>query len=110
MRVVIFEAIPHAAHETEYFSLAAQLLPVLQKIDGFISIERFKGLSSPEKIVSLSFWRDEEAVQQWRSHEAHQAAQQKGRVSIFEHYRITVADVVRQYDKTNALYHKPPES
>lgn len=98
--VVIFEAIPHAAHEAEYFSIAAQLLPTLQKIDGFISIERFKSLSSPEKLLSLSFWRDENAVRQWRNNEAHQAAQQKGRVSIFEYYKITVADVTRQYDLT----------
>ena len=69
----------------------------LDKIDGFISIERFESLSSPGKILSLSFWRDEEAVKQWRMLEAHRHVQALGRESIFADYRLRVAQVIRDY-------------
>lgn len=49
------------------------------------------------KILSLSFWRDEQAVKQWRNLEAHRAAQTKGRGKIFDDYRIRIAEVARDY-------------
>ena len=67
------------------------------KIDGFISVERFESLTTPGKIVSLSFWRDEEAVRAWRKLEAHRAAQARGRGGIFADYRLRVASVLRDY-------------
>jgi heme-degrading monooxygenase HmoA len=94
---VIFEVEPHAAHRDDYFRIAAELRPMLDKIDGFISIERFQSLSEEGRILSLSFWRDEAAVAQWRKMEAHRAAQTEGRASIFEDYRLRIAHVVRDY-------------
>jgi heme-degrading monooxygenase HmoA len=73
------------------------LLPLLDGIDGFISIERFESMSEPGKILSLSFWRDEAAVAQWRALEPHRAAQAKGRDGMFRDYRLRVAEVVRGY-------------
>lgn len=68
-----------------------------QDRDGFISIERFQSLHDERKILSLSFWRDEDTVSQWRNLLEHRAAQEKGRRSLFDCYRIRVADVVRDY-------------
>ena len=97
MIAVIFEAHPHAAFRDDYFRIAAELRPLLDEIDGFISIERFQSLSDEGRILSLSFWRDEAAVAQWRTLEAHRAAQAQGRASIFQDYRLRIAHVVRDY-------------
>lgn len=97
MIAVIFEVIPADGRKGEYLDIAAHLRPELDTIDGFISIERFQSLYDPSKILSLSFWRDEEAVQQWRNMEVHRVAQEKGRSSVFEDYRLRVASVIRDY-------------
>lgn len=97
MIAVIFEVIPHEGKKQEYLDIAAILKPELQKIEGFISIERFQSLTDPQKILSLSFWKDEESVQQWRSLEIHRSAQAKGRQEIFKDYRLRIAVVSRDY-------------
>ena len=97
MIAVIFEVEPHVAHRDDYFRIAAELRPLLEEIDGFISIERFQSLSEESRILSLSFWRDETAIAQWRTLEAHRAAQAEGRARIFRNYRLRIAHVVRDY-------------
>jgi heme-degrading monooxygenase HmoA len=94
---VIFEVWPTEGRAEEYFDLAARLKPELERIDGFISVERFQSLTTPGKFVSLSFWRDEAAVQRWREFAEHRAAQARGRGGIFADYRIRVAPVARDY-------------
>lgn len=97
MHVVIFEVEPTAEGREAYFALAAELKAELEKIDGFISVERFQSLSNPEKFLSLSVWRDEAALARWRAHVDHRAAQAQGRARLFRDYRIRVAAVVRDY-------------
>ncbi|MES2015022.1 MAG: antibiotic biosynthesis monooxygenase [Pseudomonadota bacterium] len=97
MIAVIFEVCPHPEAKDDYLGIAARLAPLLATMDGFISIERFQSLSQPDKILSLSFWRDEEAVKQWRNTEEHRAAQSQGRGGIFADYRLRIASVVRDY-------------
>jgi heme-degrading monooxygenase HmoA len=101
MYAVIFEVTPDPEHYQEYLDLAAALRPELEKIDGFISIERFSSLTTEGKILSLSFWRDEDAIRAWRTHARHRSAQAKGRATIFEDYRLRVAGVVRDYGMTD---------
>ncbi len=97
MIAVIFEVKMKAGRGEDYFDLAAKLRPELEKIDGFISVERFESLTSKGKYVSLSFWRDEAAVKAWKAHTEHKAAQQQGKEEIFAVYRIRVAEVFRDY-------------
>ncbi|MGY9001134.1 MAG: antibiotic biosynthesis monooxygenase family protein [Rhodospirillales bacterium] len=97
MIAVIFEVIPNKDRFQEYLDIAAELHPELEQMDGFISIERFSSLVNEGKVLSLSFWRDEESVKQWRNHMDHQVAQSKGRNGIFQEYRLRVADVIRDY-------------
>lgn len=97
MIAVIFEALPNADQRQAYLDAAALLRPQLELIDGFISIERFESLSQPGKLLSLSFWRDEEAVARWRKLEAHRRVQSQGRDSVFSDYRLRVAQVMRDY-------------
>ena len=97
MLAVIFEVYPNAEGKDEYLEIAAGLREFLQDRDGFISIERFQSLVDENKILSLSFWRDEEAIQQWRNLLEHRSAQKKGKESLFDSYRIRVAEVVRDY-------------
>jgi heme-degrading monooxygenase HmoA len=97
MHAVIFEVWPAEGRAQEYFDLAAALKDDLEKIDGFVSIERFQSLATPGKFVSISFWRDEEAIRAWRELERHRSAQAKGRAGVFADYRLRVASVVRDY-------------
>ena len=97
MIAVIFEVEPRSGRREEYLDIAAQLRPMVDEIDGFISIERFESLTQPGKILSLSFWRDEEAVTEWRNVAEHREAQRKGRESIFSDYRLRIAAVSRDY-------------
>jgi heme-degrading monooxygenase HmoA len=97
MIAVIFEALPRPDRRDAYFAAAESLRPLLEQIDGFISIERFQSVANPEKILSLSFWRDEAAVRQWRNLEGHRRAQEAGRESVFADYRLRVAEVMRDY-------------
>jgi heme-degrading monooxygenase HmoA len=101
MIAVIFEAQPHEDQRDVYLSIAAALRPELEKMDGFISIERFQSLSEPGRILSLSWWRDEASVAQWRRFEQHRAAQRAGRERIFRDYRLRVAEVLRDYGMTD---------
>ena len=97
MIAVIFEVTPAEGCKEAYLDIAASLRPLLEQVDGFISIERFQSLSNPGKLLSLSFFRDEQAVLQWRQLEAHRAAQQAGRERLFADYRLRIASVVRDY-------------
>jgi len=105
MIAVIFELKPRSGQTEAYLSAAARLRPLLSQVDGFISIERFESLTEPGKFVSLSYWRDEDAVRQWRNIEEHRRVQAAGRQSIFADYRLRVAQVIRDYgidDRTQA--------
>jgi heme-degrading monooxygenase HmoA len=97
MIAVIFEVEMKDGQGGRYFDLAASLRPELDKIDGFISVERFESLTNKGKYVSLSFWRDEEAVKAWRAHGGHKAVQALGKAEIFKDFRIRVASVLRDY-------------
>jgi heme-degrading monooxygenase HmoA len=97
MIAVIFEVRPKPGRREEYLGLAADLRPLLEKIDGFISVERFESLTEPGKILSLSFFRDEKAVDAWRNTESHRSVQRKGREVVFENYRLRIAGVIRDY-------------
>lgn len=109
MIAVIFEVTPLEGKAHEYFDIAAELKPCLQEIDGFISIERFESLATKGKFLSLSFWRDEEAIRSWRTMEEHRKAQATGRDSVFAEYRIRVASVMRDYG-TNERTEAPEDS
>ncbi len=109
MVAVIFEVWPNSqADQSAYLDLAANLRPMLEGRDGFISIERFQSLTEEGKILSLSFWRDEAAIEKWRREEPHVAAQLAGRNRLFRNYRLRVAEIARDYGK-NERTEAPPE-
>lgn len=103
MLAVIFEVNPTIEGKAEYLQIAAELRAFLQNRDGFISIERFQSLADDGKILSLSFWRDEEAIKKWRNLLEHREAQKKGKNSLFRDYRIRVAKVVRDYSASTRV-------
>ena len=100
MIAVIFEVVPREGRQQAYLDAAAALRPELERIDGFVSVERFQSLTSPGKLLSLSFWRDEEAVARWRNLEHHRKTQAFGREVAFADYRLRVAAVLRDYGMT----------
>ncbi len=97
MIAVIFEVWPKDGHRDAYLDIAHGLRPELEKIDGFLSIERFSSMYEEGKLLSLSFWRDEATVKAWREQIDHRAAQAKGRNELFADYRLRIADVLRDY-------------
>lgn len=101
MIAVIFEVQPHPDRRDAYFDVAAALKPVLTQVEGFISVERFESLTTPGKILSLSFFEDEAAVARWRALPVHRDAQSAGRHRIFADYRLRVARVLRDYGLTD---------
>jgi heme-degrading monooxygenase HmoA len=105
MIAVLFEVYPKAGCEGEYLDVAATLRPLVDKVDGFISVERFRSVNPDGKILSLSFWRDEDAVVKWREVYEHRIAQTKGAFELFASYRIRVfnVDIIRDYGMTERL-------
>ena len=97
MIAVIFEVWPAHGRKDDYLAIAAALRDDLTRIDGFISVERFQSLTDPDKLLSLSFWRDEEAVKTWRNHMRHRESQAAGRGGIFANYRLRIAATLRDY-------------
>ena len=97
MIAVIFEFTPVEGRFVDYKALADGLADDVRQFDGFVSIERFESITTKGKFVSLSFWRDEEAVRKWRNLQKHREAQKKGRGGIFKSYRLRIAQVLRDY-------------
>lgn len=97
MIAVIFEVEPADGRKEEYLDIAAEMRPMLDRIEGFISVERFQSLTDPRKILSLSFFEDEAAITRWRNLCAHRGAQEKGRGGVFDNYRLRIASVIRDY-------------
>jgi heme-degrading monooxygenase HmoA len=101
MIAVIFEVTPKPGQTDPYLEMAAEMRPLAEAIDGFISVERFQSLTTPGKLLSISFWRDEAALEEWRKLAAHRRAQTAGRTRFFEDYRLRVAAVIRDYGMTD---------
>jgi heme-degrading monooxygenase HmoA len=110
MIAVIFEVWPANGRKADYLDHAARLRVELEHVDGFISVERFQSLTDPDKLLSVSVWRDEVAVAAWRRHAAHRATQSAGRSGIFRDYRLRVAAVVRDYGMTQGREQAPGDS
>lgn len=99
MIAVIFEVEPAEGRQVHYLDIAATLKPELERIEGFVSVERFESLSTPGKVLSLSFFESEAAVAAWRNSQSHRRAQTAGRGGVFADYRLRVAHVLRDYGK-----------
>lgn len=109
MIAVIFEVEPGEGRKPEYLDIAAKLRPVLDQVEGFISVERFQSLTDPRKILSLSFFEDEDAIARWRNLGAHRGAQARGREHVFDGYRLRIASVIRDYGMSDRVQ-APPDS
>ena len=110
MIAVIFEVEPAEGREEDYLAIAARLREELVKQPGFISVERFRSITNPAKLLSLSFWENEEAVRNWRCHAGHRGAQAAGRGGVFAGYRLRVAAVLRDYGMTERREQAPADS
>jgi heme-degrading monooxygenase HmoA len=110
MIAVIFEVELAEGRMDDYLGHAARLRPALERMPGFVSVERFRSLSDPAKLLSLSFWEDEDAVARWRNHEGHRATQAAGRAGTFAGYRLRVAAVLRDYGMAERREQAPEDS
>lgn len=110
MIAIIFEVEPAEGREDDYLAIAAALRAELENQPGFISVERFRSIANPAKLLSLSFWEDEDAVRHWRCHEGHRGAQRAGRGGVFAGYRLRVAGVLRDYGLNERREQAPQDS
>ncbi len=101
MIAIIFELLPADGRKQDYLDIAAEMRPLVQEIDGFLSVERFQSLTNPDKLLSISFFEDEDAVMRWRQLSQHRRAQSKGRAGLFSDYRLKVCHVLRDYGLTD---------
>ncbi|SNR38198.1 antibiotic biosynthesis monooxygenase family protein [Puniceibacterium sediminis] len=97
MIAIIFEVTPAEGRKEEYLDIAAAMRPMVEGVEGFISVERFQSLTNPEKLLSISFFEDEAAVERWRCLNGHRGAQKRGRDGVFSDYRLKVCHVIRDY-------------
>ena len=97
MIAVLFDFEVRAGRFDDYLALATELRAELEQIDGFLSVERFAALADEHRYLSLSLWRDQDAVKRWREQARHRAAQAHGKAEIFSRYRILVTEVLRDY-------------
>lgn len=109
MIAVIFELWAPGDRKQQYFDIARTLGAELTRMDGFVSVERFRSVADPDQYLSLSFWRDEEAVKRWRNRASHRSAQARGRRDVLGDYRLRVAAVLRDYGMTERG-EAPPDS
>ena len=109
MIAIIFEVEPAEGRTDDYLNIAAQMRPLAEETEGFISVERFQSLTNPGKLLSVSFFEDEAAVDRWRQLHKHRKAQAAGRAGIFKDYRLRVAKVLRDYGMTDRT-EAPPDS
>jgi len=110
MIAVLFEVQLAPGRAADYLAEAAALREALEAIEGFISVERYQSLVDPDRLLSLSFWRDEEAVARWRTLERHREAQARGRAGVFADYRLRIANVVRDYGMHTPREQAPEDS
>ena len=97
MIAVIFEVQPAPGAESRYLDLAAEMRPLLEQVEGFVSVERFRSITRPDVLLSLSFFEDEDAVRRWRTLDDHRRVQRDGRRGLFADYHLRVASVMRDY-------------
>lgn len=110
MIAVMFEVEPADGKKEGYLELAAKMRPLLDEVDGFISVERFQSITNPDKMISLSFFRDEDALRNWRTLAEHRAAQKAGRNGLFAGYRLRIGSVMRDYGLTERREEAPKDS
>ena len=91
---VLFEVHPKSDRHDDYLGYAKLLRPELEKVDGFVDNVRYRSLTRPGWILSLSGWRDEKALVRWRTQAIHHGVQEKGRFEVFVDYHLRVAEVV----------------
>lgn len=99
--VVLFEVKPTKEGMKRYLELAGKLKPFLNGFEGFVSAERFTSISEDGKLLSMNIWESEEALSRWRNVVEHRMSQAEGRDKLFESYKITVCNVIREYGMNN---------
>ena len=81
--------------EDGYEQMAKKMAAIASEQPGFLGIESVReenGLG-----ITVSYWKDKDSIRGWKNHAAHQQAQQFGKEKWYQHYRIRVAKVEKDY-------------
>jgi heme-degrading monooxygenase HmoA len=81
-------------------ALVAELMKAVVLIDGFISKETLVSRDRPGQFVTVSCWKDEDALRRWMRDPAHLRTIGVGKQSVFTRYRIQLATVYKDIEWT----------
>ncbi|GAB2733403.1 antibiotic biosynthesis monooxygenase [Streptomyces bullii] len=86
--------------DSGYGETAERMEDLVRGIPGFLGMDHARtpgGLS-----VTVGYFRDAAAIEQWRSDAEHRTAQKRGREQWYERYTVHVARVERSHDYEHA--------
>ncbi|NCF49272.1 MAG: antibiotic biosynthesis monooxygenase [Bacteroidetes bacterium] len=95
---VIFTAQRTLSDEDMYLITSKRMIELAQVQPGFLGVEAVRGEDGIG--ITVSYWRDRDAIRNWRIHAEHLVAQQMGRQEFYSWYHLRVAEVVthRMFD------------
>ena len=97
MLVAIIEYALRPGVEPAFQAALAEMLEKVREIDGFLGEEPCRSVADESKRVTISYWRDDAALEAWRKHPDHQRVMLLGRRELLAWYRIRVTRVERDY-------------
>lgn len=85
---VIFTSVH--GNDDGYDETAARMFELAAAQPGYLGVETAPG-------ITVSYWRDEEAIAAWKRDAEHAEARAQGRARWYDHFEVHVARVERAY-------------
>ncbi len=93
--VTIFTSVRTDGDEAAYQAMAEDMFELVAEQDGFLGYENFS--SDDGKHVTIAYFRDEEAILNWKRVAEHREAQRLGREKWYQSFTLRIATVTRAY-------------
>jgi len=90
---VIFTSI-RSEIEEGYSEMAQKMVDLAQNQPGFIGMESARN----EIGITVSYWENLEAIQNWKNNLQHLEAQEFGKSIWYKYYKVRIAKVEREYE------------
>ncbi|MCV6598345.1 MAG: antibiotic biosynthesis monooxygenase [Mangrovicoccus sp.] len=92
---VIFSSQRSGTDDHGYQEMGAAMDALARQQPGFLALESAR--DSDGFGITVSYWRDENAISAWKANACHLIAQERGKAAWYEHYSLRVARVERAY-------------
>lgn len=91
---VVFTSLRTAGDEG-YAQTAEEMVSLAAAQPGYLGMESARGEDGLG--ITVSYWRDEDAIRRWKAQADHVAAQRAGRERWYRAYQVRVCRVEREY-------------